>query len=47
MNPHTPKWVPTLGVGDLMDFQNFIEEFQGSKSIVLKKKSYHWKALET
>jgi hypothetical protein len=20
MNPHTPKWTPTLGVGILMDF---------------------------
>ncbi len=25
MNPHTPKWAPTLGVGVLMDFQIFRE----------------------
>ncbi len=23
MNPHTPKWTPTLGVGLSMDFQIF------------------------
>ncbi len=26
MNPHTPKWVPTLGVGVPMDFQIFKEQ---------------------
>ncbi len=26
MNPHTPKWVPMLGVGVLMDFQIFREQ---------------------
>jgi len=25
MNPHTPKWVPTLGVGVPMESQIFIE----------------------
>jgi hypothetical protein len=23
MNPHTPKWIPTLGLGVLKDFQKF------------------------
>jgi hypothetical protein len=27
MNPHTPKWVPTLGVGIPMDSQIFREQF--------------------
>jgi hypothetical protein len=31
VNPHTPKATPTLGDGVLMDFQNFREQFQGSK----------------
>jgi hypothetical protein len=26
MNTHTPKWVPILGVGVPMDFQNFKEQ---------------------
>jgi len=25
MNPHTPKWAPTLGVGVPMDFQFFLK----------------------
>jgi len=33
MNPHTPKWVPTLGVGVSMDFRNFKGQLQGSKLI--------------
>jgi hypothetical protein len=28
MSPHTPKWAPTLGVGFLMDFQIFKEQFE-------------------
>jgi hypothetical protein len=36
MNPHTPKWATTLGVGVPMDFQIFKEQFQGSKFIGLK-----------
>ncbi len=31
MNPHTPKATPTLGDGVPADFQNFREQFQGSK----------------
>ncbi len=46
MNPHTPKWAPTLGIGVPMDFQIFREKFQGSKLIELKVFLYHWKALE-
>jgi hypothetical protein len=36
MNPHTPKWAPTLGVGVPMDFRIFRRQFQGSKFIGLK-----------
>jgi hypothetical protein len=36
MNPHTPKWAPTLGIGIPMDFQTFREQLQGSKFIGLK-----------
>jgi hypothetical protein len=35
MNPHIPKWAPTLGVGVLMDSQIFRERFEGSKFIGL------------
>ncbi len=31
MNPHTPKITLTLGDGVPLDFQNFKEQFQGSK----------------
>jgi len=37
MNPHTPKWIPNLGIGVLVDFRIFIEQLQGSKPIGLKK----------
>jgi hypothetical protein len=47
MNPHTFKWVPTLGVGLSMDFWIFKRQFQRSKFIGLKISIYHWKALET
>jgi hypothetical protein len=47
MNPHTPKWVFTLGVGILIDLQIFREVFQRSKFIGLKNSLYHSKALET
>jgi len=47
MNPHTPKWAFTLGVGILMDFQTFRDQLQGSKPIGLRSSLYHWKALET
>jgi hypothetical protein len=36
MNPHTPKWAPTLEVGISMDFQIFKGHFEGSKFIGLK-----------
>jgi hypothetical protein len=36
MNPHTPKWIPTLGVGILMESRIFKKIFQGSKLIGLK-----------
>jgi hypothetical protein len=47
MNPYTPKWALTLGIGVLMDFQIFRERFPGSKFIELKSSLYHWKALGT
>ncbi len=47
LNPHTPKWALTLGVGVPMEFQIFREQLQRSKPIGLKKKLYHWKAFET
>jgi len=31
VNSHTPKATPTLGDGILVDFQNFREQFEGSK----------------
>jgi hypothetical protein len=36
LNPHIPKWAPTLGVRVLIDFQIFIKVFQRSKFIGLK-----------
>ncbi len=47
MSPHTPKWVPILGVEVSMDFQIFREKFQGSKLIGLKISLYHQKYFET
>jgi hypothetical protein len=47
MNLCTPKQVSTLGVGVLMDSQNFKEQFKGSKSIGLKNYFYHCKILQT
>jgi len=45
MNLHTPRWIPTLGVGISMDFQIFKEQLQGSKPIGLRSSLYNWKAL--
>jgi len=42
LNPHTPKWTPTLGIGVLVDFQIFKGWLQGSKFIGLKSYLYHW-----
>jgi hypothetical protein len=47
MNPHTPKWAPTLGVRVPMDSQIFWERLQGSKPIGLRSSLYHWKNLGT
>jgi hypothetical protein len=41
MNPHTPKWTPTLGVEILMESQIFTKVFHGSKLIRLKNSLYH------
>ncbi len=46
MNPHTPKWAPTLRVGVPMDFWIFRVQFQRSKLIELKSSLHHWKDLE-
>ncbi len=47
MNPHTPKWTRTFGVGIPIESQIFKKGFQGSKLIGLKKSLYHWEDLET
>jgi hypothetical protein len=47
MNPHTPKWALTLGVGIPMDCWIFKEQLQRSKLIGLNSSLYHWKTLET
>jgi hypothetical protein len=47
MNLHTPKWVPTLGVGVLMDSRIFRRWLQGSRLIALKSYLCHWKNLRT
>jgi hypothetical protein len=41
MNPHTPKWAPTLGVGLSIDSRIFKEQLQRSKPIALKSSLYH------
>ncbi len=46
MNPHTPKWTLTLGVGVPMESQIFKKWFQKSKFIGLKSFLYHWKTLK-
>ncbi len=40
MNPHTPKWIPILGVKVPMDFLIFREQFEGQKLIELKTSLY-------
>jgi len=45
MNPHTPKWAPTLGVGSLDRLLNLQRTIIGVKPIGLKHYLYHWKAL--
>jgi hypothetical protein len=47
MNPHTPKWALTLGVGIPMDSRIFKTRLQGSKLIGLKSSLYHRKYLKT
>jgi hypothetical protein len=47
MNPHTPKWPPTLGVGVPMDSWIFREPLQRSKLIGSKSSLYHWKNIKT
>jgi hypothetical protein len=47
MNPNTPKWAATLGVGVPMHSSIFKEQLKRSKLIGLKKKSQHWKNLRT
>jgi len=47
MNPHNPKWAPTLGVRVPMDSRTFRERSHGSKPIKLKSSLYYWKAIET
>jgi len=40
MNPHTPKWIPILGIRVPMDSQIFRKCFEGLKLIGLKKILY-------
>jgi hypothetical protein len=47
VNPHTPNWTPTLGIGVPMDSWIFKGRFQRSKLIRLKSYLYHWKDLRT
>jgi len=47
MNPHIPKWIPTLGVGVPMESQMFREKFERSKLIELKTSLHHWKFIKT
>jgi hypothetical protein len=47
MRPRTLKWIPTLEVKILMDFQIFRDHLEGSKFIRLKTYLYHWKILKT
>jgi hypothetical protein len=41
MNPHTPKWTPTFGIGIPMESQIFFEELQGPKFIGSMSFLYH------
>jgi hypothetical protein len=36
MNPHTPKWVPILGIGILMDSQILEKNFKGQNSLIVE-----------
>jgi hypothetical protein len=46
MNPHIPKWTPTLEIGIPMEFRIFKEVFQEQKLIGLIFYIYYYKALE-
>ncbi len=47
IDPHTPKGIPTLGIGVMVNSQILIVRLQGSKPIALKSYLYQWKAIET
>jgi hypothetical protein len=47
MDPHTPKWAPTLEVEVPMNFQISRRQLQGSNFIRLRSSLYHWKFLGT
>ncbi len=47
MNPHTPEWIPCWELESQMDSRIFRARLQGSKPIVSKSYSYHWKNIET
>jgi hypothetical protein len=47
MNPHTPKWAPTLGVRVPMDSWIFRRQLQRSKFIRLMDSLYYCKTLDT
>jgi len=46
MNPHTPKWTPTLVIGIPMEFQIFFKVFKGQKLIGSKSSLYIKKLLK-
>jgi hypothetical protein len=43
LNLHTPKWIPTLGIGISMDSRFFKEWLQGSKPMGLRSLLFNWK----
>jgi hypothetical protein len=47
MNPHTPKWILTLGIKASMESRIFKEQFQGLIFIRLKSSLYHSKYFDT
>jgi len=47
IDPHTPKGIPTLGVGVFVDSQMFREQLQGSKPNGLRIFLYHCKVIQT
>ncbi len=47
MNPHTPKWIPMLGVGVPNGLPNLQSTIVGVKTHHLDNSLYHWKIIES